>query len=161
MYNLKYNNISKEEFLKLNEEDIMFITNPGRMGDEDGITFVVNEEKYYKIYRIDGWMYPKKDIKEKDRISLQDALKQFPKWLDAWKNGNEAQEKYTYLYMGFGNGLSIDNSIYSEFEPYLNKLVENYLSNHKNKEELKYAAIYSVWENALIEMLKNKNIRLL
>ena len=41
MHSLKINKILKPDFLKLEEESIMFITNPGRMGDEDGITFVV------------------------------------------------------------------------------------------------------------------------
>ena len=27
-----HNKITREDFLKLNEDDIMFITNPGRMG---------------------------------------------------------------------------------------------------------------------------------
>ena len=27
------NKISKEDFFKINEDDVMFITNPGRMGD--------------------------------------------------------------------------------------------------------------------------------
>ena len=51
--------ISKEEFLKINEDDVMFITNPGRMGDEDGSTFIIRQDNEYKIYRLDGWMYRK------------------------------------------------------------------------------------------------------
>lgn len=50
----KDNKISKEEFLKLNEDDIMFITNPGRMGDEDGSTFIVKQENKFRMYRVDG-----------------------------------------------------------------------------------------------------------
>lgn len=50
----KDNKISKEEFLKLNEDDIMFITNPGRMGDEDGSTFIVKQENKFIMYRVDG-----------------------------------------------------------------------------------------------------------
>ena len=87
MNEIEVNKISKSEFIKLNEKNLMFITNPGRMGDEDGSTFII-------------------------------------------KHGNEEEYKgkYKYLYMGFGNGLSIDNSIYSEFEPYLNNKV---ILNHK------------------------------
>ena len=41
-YNLNYQpNYIYDE---LNEEDIMFITNPGRMGDEDGTTFIVKHD---------------------------------------------------------------------------------------------------------------------
>lgn len=157
MQKLNYNSIAKKDFIKLKEENIMFITNPGRMGDEDGITFVVNQRKKYKIYRVDGWMYPKKDIHEKELITLADASKQFPKWREAWQNGDN--EKYKHLYMGFGNGLNIDNFIYKEFKPYLNKLVEKYLTNRKKgeREEQKYAAIFNVWEEALIKMMEEKD----
>ena len=47
--------ISREEFFKLSEDDLMFITNPGRMGDEDGTTFIVKKDNNYICYRIDGW----------------------------------------------------------------------------------------------------------
>ena len=47
MHSLKNNKILKSDFLKLEEESIMFITNPGRMGDEDGITFVVKNYNEY------------------------------------------------------------------------------------------------------------------
>ena len=50
--------ISKEDFLKINEDNVMFITNPGRMGDEDGSTFIVKEGNELITYRIDGWLYP-------------------------------------------------------------------------------------------------------
>ena len=36
--------ISSDDFFKINEDDLMFITNPGRMGDEDGSTFVVKKD---------------------------------------------------------------------------------------------------------------------
>ena len=60
--------------------------------------------------------------------------------------------------MGFGNGLSVDNSIYNDFEPYLNNLVEKYLndSNDEDRESLKYAAIFNVWEKAFINMVNDK-----
>lgn len=51
------NTITKEEFLKLNEDNLMFITNPGRMWDEDGISFVMKENNTFTLYRVDGWMY--------------------------------------------------------------------------------------------------------
>ena len=157
---LNYNKITKKAFLKLNERDIMFITNPGRMGDEDGTTFIVKNGNEFIIYRINGWMYPNKDEEEKYKISLSDTTKHFPKWLEAWEHGEEKKYKgkYKYLYMGFGNGLCVDNTIYSEFEPYLNKLVNEYLEDSKEeeKESLKYAAIYNVWEEAFIDMMNDK-----
>ena len=151
---METNNISKEDFLKINEDKVMFITNPGRMGDEDGSTFIIKEDNKFKIYRIDGWMYPNKHIKGNEYISLDDALNQFPKWQDAWKNNGN--NKYEYIYMGFGNGLSIDKSIYNEYKPYLDKQVQEYLKDEKDKNSLKYAAIYNVWDKAFSNMINNK-----
>ena len=152
----KEKRISKEDFLKLNEEKIMFITNPGRMGDEDGSTFIIKNGNEFTTYRIDDWMYHNKVLKDDEYISLDDAQKQFPKWYETWKHRNN-NEKYKYIYTGFGNGLSIDNSIYNEFEPYLNELVEENLKNHpKEKESLKYVTIYKVWKKAFIKMAKDK-----
>jgi len=132
----------------------MFITNPGRMGDEDGTTFIIKNGNVVTIYRISGWMYQKEDI------SLNDVFKQFSKWHEAWiyRKEKKYHGKYKYLYMGFGNGLSIDNSIYSEFEPYLNDLVRKSLEgrNNKEKESLKYAIIYNVWEKAFLNMVNDK-----
>ena len=152
------NKISKEKFLKIKEDDIMFITNPGRMGDEDGSTFIVKQDNEFKIYRLDEWMYRSKDFKESEHISLNDALKQFPKWHEAWQNGDnrDYKGKYKYLYMGFGNGLSIDNTIFKEFKPYLDAKVEEYLEDNDDKDSLKYAAIFNVWEAAFINMINNK-----
>lgn len=158
MNRFETNKISKLEFVKLNEDDLIFITNPGRMGDEDGSTFIIKHGNELTIYRVDGWMYRKEG--EKEEISLDDTTKQFPKWLEAWKHSDEKEYngKYKYLYMGFGNGLSVDNSIYNEFEPYLNNLVDKYLEDSKDeeKEGLKYAAIYNVWEKAFINMVNDK-----
>ncbi len=145
--------IEKSDFIKLNENDLMFITNPGRMGDEDGITFIIKQGVELTAYRISGWMYRTED---KEDISLQDALKQFPKWHVAWNNGNRRRirGKYKYLYMGFGNGLCVDKTIYKEFVPYLNVLVDKYLEKYNDgeKETFQYAAIYSVWLDAVINM---------
>ncbi len=156
MNKLVKNKITKEEFYKLDEKDLMFITNPGRMGDEDGVTFVIKSDNNYTIYRIDGWMY-RKNINQ-DYISLEDVSKVFPKWRETWKNSNNENYhgKYTYLYMGFGNGLCVDNSIYNEFKPYLDREVEEYLEREEDKEALKYAAIYNTWEDAFISMMENR-----
>ena len=45
---LDINKISKKDFMNLKEDNLMFITNPGRMGDEDGSTFVRKEDNKYK-----------------------------------------------------------------------------------------------------------------
>ena len=91
-------------------------------------------------------------------ISINDTASQFPKWYEAWKEKEDYQGKYKYIYMGFGNGLSVDNSIYNEFEPYLNNLVSEYLKKRpeESKEELKYAAVYNTWEEAFINMANDK-----
>ena len=149
------NSITREDFLKLNEDDVMFITNPGRMGDEDGIYFVIKKGNILTFYRVDGWMY---GIGKE--ISLQDAFKQFPSWYYTWDHNKDKnyQGKYKYLYMGFGNGLSIDNRIYEEYKPYLDKLVEEYLEKEEDKEKLMYAAIFSTWKKAVINMANDKKL---
>ena len=149
------NSITREEFLKLNEDDVMFITNPGRMGDEDGIYFVIKKDNILTMYRVDGWMY---GIGKE--ISLQDAFEQFPSWYYTWDHNKDKnyQGKYKYLYMGFGNGLSIDNRIYEEYKPYLDKLVEEYLEKEEDKEKLMYAAIFSTWKKAVINMANDKEL---
>lgn len=148
-----FNKISKIDFLKLREEDVMFITNPGRMGDEDGITFIVKNGCEFTIYRVSGWMYGTNNDKE-DYISLNDAKNQFPDWHDAWKNWNNENYdgKYKHIYMGFGNGLNIDNSIYSLFEPYVDELIKDFLEKHPDSSE--YAAIYNCWKEAFMNMSK-------
>ena len=159
---LEENKITKEEFLKINEDDVMFITNPGRMGDEDGSTFIVRQDGGFKVYRISGWMYPSEDIDEKERISLQDAYNQFPRWRETLNHFNDEnyKGKYKHIYRGFGNGLSIDNSIYDEFKPYLDQLVEEYIKDSEDKESLKPAATFNTWKIAFNSMTNNKsNIR--
>ena len=56
-FKLETKEISRDEFFTLKGENLMFITNPGRMGDEDGSTFIIKEDNNYVSYRIDGWMY--------------------------------------------------------------------------------------------------------
>ncbi len=157
---LKTRKITKEDFQKLDELNLIFITNPGRMGDEDGITFVIKNGVELTIYRIDGLMYFKDN--EESNITIEDVAKQFPKWYMTWKNSDKEsyKDKYNYLYMGFGNGLSIDNCIYMEYEPYLSNLVEKYLEKNSNeeKESLKCSAIFNVWEKALVEMANDKKM---
>ena len=54
---MKLHYISKDDFNKLKEEDVLFITHPGRMGDEDGSTFIVKNGNSLICYRIEHWMY--------------------------------------------------------------------------------------------------------
>jgi hypothetical protein len=157
MNKFETNKITKEEFLNLKEDDLMFITNPGRMGDEDGSTFIIKKGNEFIIYRVDGWMYPS-EHRDENYISLNDMSKQFPIWFDTWKHFNDKdyKSKYKYVYMGFGNGLSIDDSLYDEYISYLNKLVEEDLKDKEDKESLRYSAIYSLWGKAFINMINNK-----
>ena len=156
MNEFKINKISKSNFLKINEDNVMFITNPGRMGDEDGSTFIVKDNDYLIIYRVDGWIYPTRNDKNENIITLSEFANQFPKWYDAWKNSKDKNysDKYQYLYMGFGNGLCVDKTIYNEFEPYLNDLVTECLNN-ENDGVISFA-IYKVWKNAFINMVNSK-----
>ena len=55
-------------------------------------------------------------------------------------------------------GLSIDNRIYEEYKPYLDKLVEEYLEKEEDKEKLMYAAIFSTWKKAVINMANDKEL---
>lgn len=41
MKDIEFIKITKKEFEKIEEKDVMFVTNPGRMGDTDGSNFIV------------------------------------------------------------------------------------------------------------------------
>ena len=152
-YNLELQKISKKEFNNLNENDLMFITNPGRMGDEDGSTFIIKKNDNYISYRVDGWMYPTN--RNNDNISLDDMFNAFPKWQDAWHNHSN-NDKYIYIYMGFGNGLCVDKSIYKEYYPYLiNEIKKKEPTIDENK-EYDPSINYTVWDIALTKMLTDK-----
>ena len=146
--NLQY--ISKEDFLKLKEEDVMFISNPGRQGDEDGSTFLIKQGEKCIPYRVDGWMYGPKD--GEDYISMEDAFKVFPEWRKAWySDDNGDTEKYEYIYMGVGNGLSVDKSIYDKFEPYFKKACKEYADAQGIPED--YPSVtFNSWKKAIIDM---------
>ena len=152
---IKRERISKEDFIKIKEDDVMFITNPGRMGDINGSIFIVKKDNKYKIYRLDEWVYRSNNFDEKKYISLGEEFKQFPKWEEAWKHSDEEfyKDKYKYIYMGFGNGLSVDNSIYEEFKTYLDDRVEEYLEGEKGGDEMLYVALYNSYELVILDML--------
>lgn len=154
-YIYKKNKISKKDLMNLKEEDVMFITNPGRMGDEDGSTFVIKKDDSFIVYRVDGWMYPNKD--DKNRITIYDMFKAFPKWKDTWDNycQERYEGKYVYIYMGFGNGLCIDKSIFGEYLPYLQKEVKkNGWDTPINIIDTN-PGVAGSWEKALENMINN------
>ena len=62
---------------------------------------------------------------------------------------NNNNEKYTYVYMGFGNGLSIDNSIYEEFKPYLLEEVNKVKESHGDTGD-NPSFNYPAWEPAFL-----------
>lgn len=97
-FKLENKKISRDDFFNIEEKNLMFITNPGRMGDEDGLTFIIKKGNNYISYRIDGLMYGNRV--EDNYISLDDMYKQFPKWKEAWHNCNnkEYDGKYIYIY---------------------------------------------------------------
>ena len=57
MRNIEYNHITKDDLKKIDEKNAMFITNPGRMGDEDGSYFIVKKGNTFNPYRVLGLMY--------------------------------------------------------------------------------------------------------
>ena len=86
MKDIKYNRITKDEFEKIDEKDVMFITNPGRMGDEDGSYFIVKTGNVFIPYRVSGWMYSNGNAE----ITLDNFSKKFPLWMDMWKKSSES-----------------------------------------------------------------------
>ncbi len=153
---INFKEIDKEDFLKLDEKDVLFITNPGRMGDEDGSNFIIKKDNKFYAYRVSGWMYGGK------KISLDEFSNHFPLWMDMWRNAkNLTNEKYHYIYMGFGNGLSIDNSIYDEYYPYFDKALKSD-EKYEEDENGHYPShlAYSSWLKALINMCNEKKYEL-
>ncbi len=122
-YEFEEKKINKEELLQIDEKDVMFITSPGRMGDVDGSTFVIKVNNKYVAYRVGTWGV---EYKDNNYISFDDMLEHFPKWNNALKNcnKNKCNDKYIYVYMGFGNLLCVDKSIYDIYYPYLLEVVK-------------------------------------
>lgn len=96
-------------------------------------------------------------IHKLDNEYIQFITQQFPKWKEAWQNCNneEYDGKYIYVYMGFGNGLSVDKSIYREYEPYLLDEVKK-IKNKHNEKEGSSSMYYPAWKPAVENMLNNK-----
>ena len=49
--------ITKKELLKINEDDVMFITNPGRQGDYNGLFIITEQNNTYKIIKRISFLY--------------------------------------------------------------------------------------------------------
>lgn len=159
-YKLEPRKISKKDFYNLDENDLMFITNPGRMGDEDGSTFVLKIDDSYIPYRVNGWMYSNKNERNsKNYISLDDMFQVFPKWKESWHNyyvDKEYNGKYIYIYMGFGNGLCVDKRIYKKYYSYLlNEIKDNGATIDVN-DKYDPSLNFSLWDHALIKMIINE-----
>ncbi len=140
-------NITKEEVMKLNEEDLMFITIPGRMGDIYGSTLVIRKDNKYIFYRIDN-LFKNLDIIDKVFPIWSKSLKDFKKKYES--------DRYNYIYMGMGNGLCINKEIYYKFIPYLIKNAHKSNLYHGEKNlEYQSAINYEMWEKALNDMINN------
>ncbi|MBQ6323857.1 MAG: hypothetical protein IJI22_03390 [Bacilli bacterium] len=154
---LETKEISKKDFLKLKEDDLFFVTNPGRMGDIDGSTFVIEKDGNFIKYRVGGWCLNNKSDKD---ISYGEFLDQFPKWEEALKKyfvDDKYSEKYIYVDMGFGNSLCVDKRIYEEFYPYLLEKVKEQDLYDDRREDYNPCLNYSSWEPALEAMIAKKN----
>ena len=155
-YKLEPRKITKKDFYKIDENNLMFITNPGRMGDEDGSTFVIKINNNYISYRVDGWMYPNGRNKDSDNyISLEDMYNIFPKWKECWHNKKQ-NDKYNYIYMGFGNGLCVDKRIYKKYYPYLINEIKNTGTIIDKNGEYEPYLNYSLWSIALTKMITDE-----
>ena len=154
---LEENNISKEKLMKLKEDDLMFITSPGRMGDVDGSIFVIKKDNEFIMYRVDGLYYGNKDDSS---ISLEDMFKVFPLWEETLRNLSDENynEKYIFIPMGFGNGLCVDKRIYDEYYPFLLEEVKKQDMYIYEEDENNYNPClnYPSWIPALEKMIKNK-----
>ena len=160
----KMNEISRDEFLKIREQDILFITHPGRMGDEDGSTFIINTTNGYKVYRISGWYFG--DRTNPNFISYSEMADRFPNWISSIRTPEEkADSLYRYVYMGFGNSLCIKKDLYESFMKHLELAIDKYAEDRNidssEKEERRYAIIFSVWGEAVVNMAADANVALL
>ena len=104
---MEYIKIKDEDLIKFNEDNLMFITNPGRMGDLYGSTFVMMENNVFKEYYLDNI------------FSSTNIVDVFPEWNNTISTKDNKSDKYQYVYMGFGNGLCVDKRIYDKYYPYL------------------------------------------
>ncbi len=148
----KLNHIKRDDFFKINEEDVMFITCPGRMGDEDGSTFIVKEDNKFIAYRVSGWLYNT----EKCEVTFEEMLEFFPKWDEALDHGEDDKYigKYKYYYMGFGNVLCVDRRISNIFDKHLEETMIRLAPIYETTLD-DYALKYNSWDDAAYETAKD------
>lgn len=141
---VKEEEITLEQFKRLNEDDLLFITFPGRMGDVYGCSFVIKENEKIKFYRIEDLYTFKGNIYEK-----------FPNWDITLKKYSQKKDsdKYNIIYMGMGNLLGVNKKVYKRFETLLKEkkseveVIENY------DEELKLGiTCFKYWKEIVYKM---------
>ncbi len=150
----KLNHIKRDDFFNIKEEDVMFITHPGRMGDEDGSTFIIKKENKFIAYRISGWEYNP----DKCEVEYEEMLKAFPEWNEALdhKENENYIGKYKYYYMGFGNILCVDRRISNIFDKHLEETMIKLAPVYETTLD-DYALKYNSWDNAAYETAKELN----
>ena len=112
------------------------------MGDVYGCSFVIKNNDKLTFYRIENLYEFKGNI-----------YTQFPKWNEALKNYSEKKEteKYEIIYMGFGNLLGVDKSVFNDFKPLAEEKMKNISENYSN--DLKFgAACYTYWKEIVNNM---------
>ena len=134
------------------------------MGDEDGSTFIIDTPNGYKVYRIDGWCFG--EDTGPDRISYAEMADRFPNWIASVGTEEEkADSLYRYVYMGFGNGLCIRKDVYGPFMKHLELAIDKYAKekhiDSSKREEHRYAMIFNVWDEAVVNMAADANVALL
>ena len=84
---MEYTKVTDEDIKKFNEDNLMFITNPGRMGDLYGSTFVMKENNELKEYYLDNIF---------KSTCIVDVFKE---WKNTISNKDNKSDKYNYVYM--------------------------------------------------------------
>lgn len=119
---IKPRKISVEELRKLKEEDVLFITIPGHMGDETGSTFIIKSGDGFVTYRVD-WAI------ENPEISAEDMSLVFPQW----HKYDRKNSRYIRIDMGFRNILCVKKDIIDDYIPLLEKAIyDEYGDDAKN-----------------------------
>ena len=141
--------VTDKDISKFNEDNLMFITNPGRMGDMYGTTFVMNENNELKEYYLDNI------------FKSTNIVKVFPEWKNTISTKDNKSNKYKYVYMGFGNGLCIDKRIYDKYYPYLlEEVKKDDLYAEEDGDNYNPCINYSHWKNALDKMIEKEKLLL-
>lgn len=142
---MEYVKVNDLDINIFNEDNLMFITNPGRMGDMYGSIFVMKEGNTLKEY------YCENIFKSNSIVEV------FPEWKKTIENKDNKSDKYKYVYMGFGNGLCVDKRIYDKYYPYLFESVKkDDMYYEEDGDNYNPCINYSHWEYALDKMIENE-----